>query len=455
MIKISQNLKNSVPPTLLIAGALIIRILYYFFSNGAVITPDSFSYVTRGHLMLSSLIFVDEWRTPLYPVITNIPFLLSGIDSANINSQDFISVLEIFTIFQIAVGIFTIVLLYYLLRLAGVKLVPAFLFTLFVAGDIYIFSYERAILTETLAIFLLLITTILIINILKNPKLIYFFLVFTCFILNFLLRPFSMLLPVVLGVIIWKYKKLSVTLLSGIICLVYVGIIAIYIQQNSVHHKFSGISRISDINMLGVIMKQKLALNQGLSKSGFYMRAEDYMSRHTDNANAWEFLNEYPEFYDISYSKQIALLNSATIRSNLPQYALRSLQTIPAALLDTNNYISWSRQHRPFEFFLKTIRVIYSYLQWFTFIVLFGYPVSLYYFLIRPSVKNAVIFLFGTLAMYHILLAVFLSYNDYARLIVPGRIYLFAFTWYCWYAFIKVVYERITKSKPGAIFSNE
>lgn len=162
--------------SILFAFGLIFRMLFYFFNQDVLLTNDSQTYIDLAKLISSgSINGYFGGRSPGYSLV----LALFG------NST------ELVAFFQLILGIFSSIYWFKILRLLNFKILFSFSIVLFFSSFFHGLTYEKAILIETLNLF---IVTLLIFFILKKDILETSF----CLAILVLLKPFYIYLPFVI-----------------------------------------------------------------------------------------------------------------------------------------------------------------------------------------------------------------------------------------------------------------
>lgn len=416
----------------LISIASLVHLFYFYHAPGIIMSEDSYGYYEVGNLMLSKKIFVNDMRTPVYPVfLSSVVYLLGGF-AAPVFSPKFLSGMHTVIYVQIFLGIFALVLLYFLLLNLNFKRLVAFIFSLFIAFDILLFSWERLIMTESLTIVWLIILSFILVKTVKKPKKKYFCLLFFLFSFGFLLRPIYAALPVlIIPLIIIYHRKKEILITGSLTVLACFFLVFFYTYQNKIHYRYNGLSRISDINLLGVILKFDLPIEAGKKYQTVYTALSQYKKLGL-GSSPWTFTEKYPEvFYGENVNRnELKDFNQAVITSNLPAYLFKSLLIFPSAMLETYPKIILVPASKGFlPSFYQLLFYFYKNMQYLTFLIFPFILVTTVKFLKKPNVTTTVMMILGVIILYQICLSVFFSYWDFGRLIAPiqPEIYLFLF----------------------------
>ena len=160
---------------ILILFGLIVRMLFYFYNQNALLLNDSQTYMDLAELISSgSIKGYFGGRSPGYSLL--LVFLGNSI--------------QLVVWFQILIGILSSVFWFRILRFFSFNLIISLSISLFFSSFIHILSYEHTILIESINLFVI---TLLINYIIKNKILLTAF----CLTILVLLKPFYMYLPFV------------------------------------------------------------------------------------------------------------------------------------------------------------------------------------------------------------------------------------------------------------------
>ena len=344
---------------ILVAIALIPRLLYAWYHPGIIFTPDSAIYYDFGRQLLSNFtvkFIFNPFKAPLYGI------------------ANFFSTPDILVILQMGIGILTTILVY--------RLSKNFLVATLASWNMLVIPWERAILSEAFSTVWVLIFSYLFI---KKTNWGLFFVV--C-VTGLFLRTALMFLPIVALILLRKNKMAIISLLC------YLAIIVGLIALNAVNWGYRGLQITSDINLFGKILQYNLPIESAKSHTYFYTIVSDYRTKNLE-LHPYKLLDYYdPDIY--VNGQKLQELRAFTIQvlvNSLPRYIAGSLFDIPKALMEIDPYI----ESQPLGFLQK----IYAILQTIAFFVMLGG-------------RKSVTWLF---ALTQVLVAVFLSYGEYGRLI--------------------------------------
>jgi|WetSurMetagenome_2_1015567.scaffolds.fasta_scaffold33160_2 4-amino-4-deoxy-L-arabinose transferase-like glycosyltransferase len=239
---------------LLIAGFILRVILFFIFQPyyhlDEVIASDAEGYHKLALQLLQHGNFIvqgtdlDTFRTPGYPVFI---FLIYGVFGINVSAVLFI---------QILINLASVFILYYIGKMLIDKtygFICALLFCIEPDHLQYIFS----LLTDTLFVFLLLLSCLFLILFFKKVKSFYLIIASIVLGLATLVRPISFLFPIVIvsGLIIYliKYKKgdfLNIVRYLAIVLISFGITISPWLIRNYYNYGYAELSSISGYNLL-------------------------------------------------------------------------------------------------------------------------------------------------------------------------------------------------------------
>jgi 4-amino-4-deoxy-L-arabinose transferase-like glycosyltransferase len=235
------------PLILIFVFSLLFNLLYFSWGKAPIHFNDSASYLSAAeslrHFRLPNL----SVRTPVYPLYLSFFLLFNKLNWA------------IFS--QVVIGAFSSILLYLIvLRLIKIHWL-AFVFALFLALDFGVSNFQSTILTETLAVFLLLLFVYLRGRSLEK-KLSWQFLVILLIadIALIFVKPNFIILPIIIYfleivfILIWQRKRIFFKknlALFSLAIIINLAIIFTHSGINYLRYGFFGFTAVSDINLLG------------------------------------------------------------------------------------------------------------------------------------------------------------------------------------------------------------
>lgn len=239
------------PLLIIFIASLLFNLIFFSWGKAPVHFNDSVSYINVAesirHFHLPDL----SIRTPVYPLYLSFFLLFNKLNWA--------------VLFQIVIGAFSAILLY-LIILKLIKIRPlALILALFLVLDFGVSNFQSAILSETLALFLLLVFVYLrIVSLNREVTKSFLILLILADIFLFFVKPNFIILPICLYILqilmciffLSKtsfYKKNIIYLSIGI--LINIVIIVGYSGLNLARYGFFSFTSVSDVNTLGKIIQ--------------------------------------------------------------------------------------------------------------------------------------------------------------------------------------------------------
>lgn len=440
--------------TIIIFLAIFTRYLYSKYIPEMSLQGDTFGYYWVSQRIFSNEFqkyFLNERRLPVYPIFLQLGMLLSGNYKAVIGSMRFFQGAQMVFIMQSIAGVGSILLFYLLGTFLRFRPRHVLFLTFLMSQNIFIFMWERILLTESLAIFWLLAITYILLKACRNPRGIHFVLLFLFFILGFLLKPIYIAFPLLVLPFVCLLHPNKKTLAFSIttVILFFTCVFSLY-WHNYKTFNYKGINRIVDVNFLGKILEFNLPVEAGKENGPFAGLVNQY--RTVDSFyNPFRFLERYG--YDLDQStfpyRELQQFNINIIRANLGQYLVKGSMQLPAALIDTKiDYLIITIGSNTYlNAYFDAVFQFFSFMQIFLLTVFIAYPISLFQAIKRQTLSSVSLCLLGTIALYQISFSVFFSYGEYLRLVSPALPILYLFCFYWW----KIILDKIIKIIAGII----
>jgi hypothetical protein len=387
-------MRNNVLLACILLISLLVRYLYGFYSPNFIIVPDSVDYWNFSQKILAPgglSWIINPYRSPIYPIflgVTRILFHTTTLEAA----APFIA------IFQTIIGLCSLVLVY--------KISNNLLLTFLLGINPLLLAWERAVLTESLAIFWVLLFVYVCLQPKKN-----FVLLFFLSLIGYLLRPALIAIPLILVLV--DYKKGSLTVLCYVITLLF------FVFCNTIIHQYQGLSRSTDYNQMAQILNWNLPVTQSQKVSQYFARTVTDYRQKNGFPMVYRFLETYdPAIYTNNQKlSELSRFTRHVIRSNLPLYIVRLVQQIPAAVTDVSVTITSELKTTPkyanfFTVFMTLFRmfqfVLYGIGMMFTIIGIFQKHI--------PKRNLAII---GCLILLLLITTLVFSSGEYGRLLAP------------------------------------
>lgn len=419
-----KKLSKYLPYLIIITIAVCIRLLYALIHPKIILTPDSFGYYLGGIDMVNSPtridILVNFYRTPLYAIVINLIMKIQGLFGAEFGSINFDMGSNGIMFFQHALGVLTTLLIYPISRKINLSPKTAFIVALLYASNLLVIPWERAMLTEGMAISWTIIFFLFSLKLWQNPTKSKFILFGLLSIIGILLRPVFLTLPLfyLFFIIIVNRKKEIIlsAILAGLMCLLIpVG----YIFINSSYHGYNEFQVTGTFNVLGRIMKNNFTADTAKSAPFFTQKMSDYKSNN-GNPQPYDFINfaDQGTFGSPARLSELRTFTNQILIRNLPGYIVSAFRDIPQALVDVDPVIEIkSNGNDILIWFLLTIQKIHGLM---ILLYLLTIPFQLVFLITlfkNDKKQNVIIGIFQTLILWQIFITVFYGYGEFGRLL--------------------------------------
>jgi len=275
--------------------------------------------------------------------------------------------------------------------------------------------FEHQLLTESFSTVLLVLIVSLLAGLIRTFHATKFILLSVLCIAGVFLRPGYIALPFILvGILVWYFRRKVVVVAGLMVLVVYIGVLLIYAQTNVRYFQYRGISRIRDVNMLGKILTLRLPIEHTPDVGGIKQIIQDYRRDYTDT-NPWQVFMRFPQLFGTDYLNSLGDFVGAAIRDNAYAYFIASTAQIPGAILnvsDENEVAYTTKRLEPLFEFLN--RAYYA-TQYVLLLLIIAGPVYIVRGLLRRSRYNTYLLILASISLYHIVVAVYLGYADYTR----------------------------------------
>lgn len=403
---------------LIIIFATALRYMFAQYLPMYQVSGDTVSYFLTGKNIVETGVLSDPWRTPVYPLLLILPFVLSGKPIPNeLPMSVFSSELWTTRLLQSASAVGMLVMLFFIIRyLTSSNRIAGFL-SLVVATSFTLMVNEFGMYTESFATFWLVSIVGMEILLLRKFSVGLFSLFIASCIIGVFLRPFYLFLPVFLLALLWRYHRTTPVLILSVYGLIaYMLCIVFYTQSNGILHQYYGLSRISDINLIGKIFEYDLPLSTNPADADIRVIVERFQKENTIK-DPWYILIQNPVLYQGKYATKIHEFAVNTIKQSPVVYVYLSLKNIPVAISDTvvipKNIYRTTRYKNLFD----GLSALSEFLQLSYVLVIFSVPLSLWDVYKKKTLKATSMLCLGIICWYQILMSVFGSYDEYARLL--------------------------------------
>lgn len=390
-------------------SAIAIRIVTLVSAPGYWLTPDTYTYLETAKKIGRTGTLVDPWRPPVFPLVFNGIFALSGRNIQQASYYAYAPEFNTFRMLHHAAGVLSVALLFTFLVRAGMPIWLTVGSSLIVAVNPVLLGFERIILTETFSTTLLLCELVLAQALMIRYRV---GLVLACVavgILGVFLRPATILLPgVLLAIVAWSKPKKVVIAGCVVGIMIYMTALGTYARVNYETNGYLGISRISDVNVFGKMLELNLPIHTMPDTSGIRTAITEYR-QITKTPDPWEFLRKYSVFDSPRGITELSLFSRHVIMSELPLYLLGVFRQSAVALTQTRESVSWYQAFM-YLYVATIVGVLFSFFR-----------------------REESMMLVAATCLYVFAVTVFLTYGDYGRhLVVISPLLIFFSLWSVW-----------------------
>lgn len=409
--------------TIVFTLAVAVRVLFSLYQPKAFITADSVGYFDLGVEMIKNPkveTLISEFRTPLYPVFVASLSNVLGFTGNSITDINFEPIGNTISDIQNIVGVIGVILLFSFLVRIGFSNSTLWALSLLTVFNIFVFYWERSLLTEALATTTLLLSLVLFARTLRNPNSINYILLCISYGVNFLLRPAFLFLPTVtLPFLFFSCKKRSEKIQVFVAILMSCLIPVLYIAGNTIYHNYKGIQHVGDIDVLGRILEFDTPIEAAKTNTYFYEKVTEYRSRN-GNPMPFEFINTYDAtlYTNTTKMNELQAFTRSVVLDNFPSYAMRAFSTIPQAMTDVSPFMKIADGSKlSLRMFFSGLLALYRMVLPFTLLVFPLYPVAMYFVFRERSIRRILLATVGSVVVSQIILTAFVVYReDYGRL---------------------------------------
>lgn len=423
--------------TLAIAFLIIIGVslrLKYFQVMGVVTSPDSLEYYELGNKILTNPSLsniVNMYRTPLYPIFISGIFKLTSHLGEAFGSQLFYEIVFIVTWLQSIFALISLVFLYEILLLLKMPPKKALLLGIFLTLNINTIMWERALLTESFSISLMIITTFVLLSLMKRPDKLKSSFLLLLLVLGFLLRPSFITIPIAsLPIILYFLRGQGVKMQIISVFLLFVVIVAGYWGFNKKLHGYNGISYIASVDLIGRILQNNISVDGGSERQYFYKNILDYRVRGGE-PKPFLFLKTYDQniFTNIPLMNKLQTFVWKVFWDEPGAFLISSIKDYPKAFREIDQLNKLPPPITKSLVFLNLLKDFYNFLRLPLLLVVPLYIFTIILFLKNPSNKIGSLLILGSIIFSQIVLILLIvPYGEYDRLLSPVQPHLFIFT---------------------------
>lgn len=405
-----NSITRNIPIISILLIAIVFRLILAYFHPTIVLSADSYeydAYASNIHNYPSLKLFIQPYRTPIYPLFILFSRYISGMIH--------VPPMNVLMFLQSCMGIAGILLFYRLCLRLEIHRKLALIVTLLFATNMLFIAWERVLLTEALAIFYVLLFASIFVEQALKPKPVFIMLLAGMSFVGFYLRPALILFSGMSFVVLFLYqRKFSVRKWICIAILFVVLFLGFHRYINLNKWAYNGLIMISDTNLFGKILEYNLPIESGKQYSFFYNNLTHYRENN-GTPNPYRFYDVHDPDISVHMDRlaQMRMFTLAVISHNLQTFIFRSIFFIPWALSDVSVLI---RPMLP-----KGLVEIYQGIQS---MILLAIP-----FLLFKARKTA-ISLLGVISFAYVFAMVMFGYEDWGRLIVEVMPLILLFTVY-------------------------
>lgn len=314
-----------------IAIAIVVRWQYAQIVPTPILTADSYGYITIGnqiidHPTLSTII--NEFRTPIYPILVG--FLLHQSGS-----------LDSVVLLQHMLGIGTVLLVLLILRLLKASPLTSVCIGIAVAINPLLFQWERFIMTESLAVFMVMLFFYFWIRTYAKPSALGLIGMTVSGGIMMLIRPATIIIPFIPLLFRMIGRPIRKKIHLGLCIAIIAAVPFLYQMGNIVFHGYRGIQRAADIAQLGNILLSDMDISKGASVP-FYFTAVTAYKQSGGILNPFTLIDTIGGddiYQSTARMNELQLFTRLVLRNNIPVFLKQAVYRYPISLFDQSAYI--------------------------------------------------------------------------------------------------------------------
>jgi hypothetical protein len=340
---------------------------------------------------------------------------------------------------QTLLGWAGIVILFATLKRLGIPPLMNYIFIVLTGLNIYQFIWDRALLTESLYIFVFTTLMWMFLDLLIKPTIrmgILFILVAGC---GFLIKPAGILFPYILLPIVWlMHRSKKVFVAMCLLLAIYTTIPVVYAEMNNRLYQYHGISMNSDIALFGRILHHNFPIETVRNVTpNLYQNIIKYRQLHASVPQPWNFF-EYYNNDVLVHAEELKTFNTHVIVNQIVPFTKSVISDIPLSLIDV--VVGDVLFLRPIKLtfadwlFYSLVPIIQC-LQKSTVLFLILFPCTIVLFIKKQSIMNAFLLSIAFIEIYQIFSsAIYGGSWEFARHLITTQTYLFffCFWWICY-----------------------
>ena len=418
--------------------ASAVRMLYALHSPTYITTGDSVSYFLTAKQIVEKKQFVDPWRTPIYPMILSIPYVITHATLPDEISGIYTFGLYSVRIVQSLAVVIASVFLYLICTQIGIKKSVAALLVLLGTCDYVLLLLEHAILTEAFAFCWLVFVVYIQIQLLRKFSIVSVGILLASWIVGVFLRPSFIAIPILcISLLILRYRTWNVARYALLSLCIYASFLFGYSTINLQHHGVSGISRVSDVNIWGKLLHLDVQ-DSTLGQSDIAQKARS--ARVVNPKHPYEIFRQFPEMYKKEYAERFHAFVIGVLGQNRGAYIWDSLVSIPNVVTSKTDLIDITATTGVFDAQFAVLKTVYEWVMYLAYIPLFAFPFMIIYFVTKntPEAYGRLMVLF--ISMYHVAMSTVMIYDDFGRHMSIARPFLLIAV----YGVVQIVFSRLS-----------
>lgn len=308
---------------LLVLLTTLVVVAYYLNHPRAEPLADTISYLYVVHLIQTHGQLVNFWRLPGYPLFIVLVYTLTS-------QGNMVAVSVVQAILFVLATLELYILAVLLLRRAWI----AFLIGLLVGTNLTLLSYVKPIMSEALALWLLVSLALAVVYFLHTLQVRILWLVTLCTLLLFMTRPEWIYLPVPLfGYLLLvaasrgAFRRLLPHALLSLVVLY--SILGGYIYINATQNHFPGLTWIENINALGKVLQYNMQNEAPPQYTAIRHILDIYVAR--GNRDPYPILAHQPSLSH-NYAAPVAQFSDAIIEHHPGEFLLKSVPVFFSSL---------------------------------------------------------------------------------------------------------------------------
>lgn len=402
--------------------AITIFIVYAYYRNHPQVEmyPDSNGYIAFSGYIMRHGQLVDDLRLPGYPLLMSLIFTLRG-------RQDFAAL----SVVQGGMFVLATLEVYVLAALILRRRWIAFGMGLLVGTNIYLLKYIKPIISDGLALWLVITLALAAVIFTQFPRARTLWLVAILTLALFMTRPEWIYVPVPLVgsllLVAARHGVLHRLLPHAVaaVAILYL-VLGVYVYRNTVDHGYMGVTRVQSVNLLGKVLQYRMQDEAPRQYAAVVDAADAYVAR--GEVGPWALMAAVPALraHDGALTGVYAL---AIVTRHPLEFVAKSIPVLFTSsslgyVDDDFRVISSIRPDGPFAGLLFALRAI-STGTYLTYIV---FPLVATAWLIlflrrrasppdRPSVAaSEALGIVALLGLYALVMTTLGGYGDYARI---------------------------------------